>query len=157
MKDQIWNILTILALLGTAVVVLLVFVIYVNPSVGINPLPPDTMIAPDPVTVISLTATRQGLPPTWTPVVTDASGNPVDEPTRRPSVTPIITSTKFKLGTFTITPTRTPTRTQTRTQTLTPTPTYTPTHTKVPTFTPLPTYTIPPTLTQPPTLTPTPF
>ncbi|HPH96223.1 MAG TPA: hypothetical protein PKW33_06600 [Anaerolineaceae bacterium] len=156
MKDLIWNILTILALLGVAAVVLLVMIIYMNPNIGFNPLPPDPLVTPQPVTVIPPTATRQGLPPTWTPVVTDASGNPV-EPTLRPSATPILTTTKFKLGTFTVTPTRTPTRTQTRTQTLTPTPTFTPTHTKVPTFTPLPTYTIPPTLTQPPTLTPTPF
>ncbi len=62
------NILSGIFVAGTVVVVLLFAIIFINPQVGFNPLPPTTMPAlfltwtPSPIPIISL-------PETWTPTV----------------------------------------------------------------------------------------
>jgi hypothetical protein len=77
------NILSGIFVAGTVVVVLLFAIIFINPQVGFNPLPPTTMPAlfltwtPSPTPVISL-------PETWTPTVS---------PTVVPTDTPIPSNT----------------------------------------------------------------
>ena len=77
------NILSGIFVAGTVVVVLLFAIIFVNPQVGFNPLPPTTMPAlfltwtPSPTPIISL-------PETWTPTVS---------PTIVPTDTPIPSNT----------------------------------------------------------------
>lgn len=77
------NILSGIFVAGTVVIVLLFAIIFINPQVGFNPLPPTTMPAlfltwtPSPTPIISL-------PETWTPTVS---------PTIVPTDTPIPSNT----------------------------------------------------------------
>ena len=90
MKLSVWDILTIVVLIATAVVLILVLTIFINPDSGINPFPRPTF--PATIMVPSPTATLWLLPPTWTPT-------PRIEPTRLPSSTPEPTSTPLVLPT----------------------------------------------------------
>jgi len=125
MKISIWDILSVLALFGTFVIILVSSAIFANPNSVFNPFPP--LIGPAQVVLPTATETPRSLPPTWTPM---AGGEvPVEETPRITSTLPP-TSTMFVISTFT------PTATPTDTPTNTPTPTRTPTITKTPTLTP---------------------
>ncbi len=71
----LWNVLTIVVLIGTIIVVGVFLLIYTNPQIALNPFPPPTL---PPVFVVSelnqgtpvSTATRTVFPPTWTPTAT---------------------------------------------------------------------------------------
>lgn len=102
MKLSVWDILTGLTLLGIVCLLGAFGVILVNPSVGFNPLKPAVLATVAPIVLPSATPTEIGLPPTWTPTVDPAQGEPaVGAPTLRPSRTPEPTPTRFVLPTFT--------------------------------------------------------
>lgn len=89
----LWNVLTIVALLGTLVFGILVVLIYTNPYLPLNPFPPPTL----PVLAVlpSGTPTPEGMLP------------PTDTPTFEPSVTITLTGTPSPTPTETLTPTAT--------------------------------------------------
>ncbi len=72
------NILTGILVTGTVVVVLLFAIVFINPQVGFNPLPPTTMPALF-LTWTPSTTPIFSLPETWTPTV-----SPTDAPTFTP-------------------------------------------------------------------------
>ncbi len=97
----IWNVLTILTLLGVIFVFSVFLLIFTNPNSFLNPFKPQPL--PPPVTFPTPTVTpRQILPPTWTPSPTL---KPTDTPTPEPTDTPIPTETPFSLFTPTTTAT----------------------------------------------------
>lgn len=97
----IWNILTIIFLLGTICVAAVFAVILVNPYSGINPFPPPTL--PAALTFPTATPTLSlVLPPTWTPQPTT---EPTATSTPRPSATLPPTETPFSLVTQVVTAT----------------------------------------------------
>jgi len=154
MKISFWDILSILALLGVVLLVILFSTIFINPYSAFNPFKPQTqpalLVMP---TKPTGTNTPFVFPPTWT--ATFASGMPSTTTLGpRSSSTPILTSTRYVLSSFTPSPTPTVTPTQTATPTVTRTVTNTPTATRYPTYTPLPTYTRPATVTPTATTTP---
>jgi hypothetical protein len=93
----IWNILTIVMLLGTVCLCLGFLMIFVNPYSALNPLPPPTklpsLILPSATPTNTPTRTPLiVLPPTWTPKPTDLpteTSTPMPSPTPQPSSTPI--------------------------------------------------------------------
>ena len=118
MKDTFWNLLTGLTMFGVIIALILFLVVFTNPHVFFNPLPPPKV--PELLILPSPTPTQRSVPDVVKP------GNNVVEPTEvpaevtaRPSSTPLPTSTSFVLPTKTITPT--PTATATETPTITPT------------------------------------
>jgi hypothetical protein len=151
MKISFWDILSILALLGACLFLVVVAAIFNNPTMGLNPWPPPAL----PATLFAPTEEPSPfvLPPTWTPtpLLTQTAGGEVAA-----TSTPAITNTLFVVPTFTTTFTPTSTPTHTATPTNTPTPTKTRTWTPPATYTPLPTYTQLPTYTKLPTYTPLP-
>lgn len=64
-KDLLWNVLSILLLLGMLLVTVVFLVIFVNPNSAFNPLPPPSM--PLALVLPTSTPTPKQLPPTWTP------------------------------------------------------------------------------------------
>jgi hypothetical protein len=154
MKISIWDILSVLALLGTFAIILVALTIFSNPNSGFNPFPPPT--APAPIVLPTATATLRSLPPTWT--ATAEGGVSAGGETPRITSTLPPTSTQFVLYTFTPTNTPTVTPTSTSTPTSTPTITRTPTVTRTPSLTPTRTNTLEPTNTSTtaPTFTNTP-
>jgi hypothetical protein len=86
----LWNLLTVLVLVGAVCVVSYFVMIFVNPQSALNPFPPPTL-PPMMVLPTSTPTSIAQLPPTWTP-----------EPTREPTLT------------LTPGPTQTPTRTPTQ-------------------------------------------
>lgn len=64
--DLTWNLMTILALLGILMVIVITLLIYSNPGTGLNPFPPPSL--PAAIDVPTSTPTPRLLPPTWTPV-----------------------------------------------------------------------------------------
>lgn len=141
MRVSIWDVLTILLLLGLLGLVLVFGSIFMDPNSGLNPFPPATEIPS--VFVPTLTLTLRSLPSIGTPTI-ETSATPL---TLQPSSTFGPTQTGFVLPTFTLTPTSTNTPTNTPTRTSTPTVTRTPTVTPTVTNTPIPTSTHTPTLT----------
>lgn len=134
MKISIWDILSIILLIGTVIVALVVIQIFTNPDSGLNPFPPP--ILPTDLVLPSPTNTPLRLPPTWTP--SSSGGEVVPTPTLpsglRSTWTLVPSSTGFIVSTWT--PTVTPTFTPTNTLTPTNTPTHTPvTPTKTPNMT----------------------
>ncbi|GAP18489.1 hypothetical protein [Levilinea saccharolytica] len=97
--DGLWNVLTVLGLLGLAAMLTVAGLIYWNPYVPFNPYPPPTL--PAPLVLPSATPTIPALPPTWTPTVTLTTA-PTDTP-----VPPTPTATLIGMG-----PTATPTATE---------------------------------------------
>jgi hypothetical protein len=90
--DLLWNILTVLALLGTLIVGMIILVIFIKPEMGLNPFPPPTeVVLPGLSLPTPTTTSRIVLPPTWTPAPTQ---EPSSTPTLRPSMTPAPTETK---------------------------------------------------------------
>jgi hypothetical protein len=97
----IWNILTILILLGTICMAGVFALIFVNPYTSINPFPPPTL--PAALTFPTATPTLSlVLPPTWTPEPTSA---PTATSTPRPTATLPPTVTPFSLVTPAVTAT----------------------------------------------------
>ena len=85
----IWNILTILALIGVLCVGMAFLMIYINPQIGINPFPPATEIPT--IALPTFTSTVPPvLDPTWTPTHTP---EPSATSTPRPTNTPLISDT----------------------------------------------------------------
>jgi hypothetical protein len=74
----VWNVLTIVVLLGTGVLIAVFLVIYANPNIPLNPYPPNASLAQ--VSTIdttrldtagpTITLTSTVFPPTWTPTLT---------------------------------------------------------------------------------------
>lgn len=87
MKLSIWDTLSIGVLAIAGIIFIMVLAIFFNPGAPVNPYPPAgyrTEIPPTP------TATLNQLPATWTPA-------PTIEVTKRPTSTPIPTSTPVNL------------------------------------------------------------
>jgi len=99
---QMWDMLSILALIVTAAMVLYFAFIFINPDSSMNPLRPGARGPQLP----TFTPTPLQLEPTWTPSPT-LEMTPTDTP--RPTFTAIATDTPFSL----IPPTRTPKPTST--------------------------------------------
>ena len=100
-KLQVWDILSIGVLLVTACMGLYYLLVFINPNLPINPLPPSRLnLVPTP------TITPIVMPPTWTPSATPYIP-PTDTP--RPTFTPVFTQTPFSL----VPPTKTPKPTST--------------------------------------------
>ena len=116
--NAIWNILTILTLVGICIVGVVGVSIYTNPATAFNPFPPPTL--PASIILPSDTPTPFYMPPTWTPV--GANSNPIEKVATQ---TPLPSATSFVLPTFTPTPTVTPSPTETSTATRTRAPTKT--------------------------------
>lgn len=100
----IWNILTLLTLLGVVAVALIFLAIFINPYSSLNPFPPATLPAVIAFPTPTSTPVRF-LQPTWT-------ASPTSEPTVTltppPSPTSPPTETPFILFTLTPTPEETP-------------------------------------------------
>lgn len=85
----LWNLLTVLALLGTLGIVVLFVLLFTNPYSSLNPFPPPTL--PVALALPSATPTPEGWqPPTETPT---PSPSPTVTPTASPTPSPTITST----------------------------------------------------------------
>ena len=90
----IWNILTVLLLLGVLCLGGYFMMIFINPQSGLNPFPPPTL--PAALQLPTETPTPRGvLPPTWTPEPTNP---PTETPTPRPTATLPPTPTFFSLA-----------------------------------------------------------
>lgn len=89
----VWNILTVLVLIGVLCLGGYSMMIFINPQSGLNPFPPPTL--PVALQFPTETPTPRGiLPPTWTPEPTNP---PTETPTPRPSATLPPTPTFFSL------------------------------------------------------------
>ncbi len=86
----LWNILTVLALIGVCGVGGLFFYLFTNPYASINPFPPPTDIPTATASITPSPTAAKILPPTWTPTVPP---EPTATETPRPSSTPYITDT----------------------------------------------------------------
>jgi len=107
MKTSIWNILSLLLILGIVIIAGITFMLLADPASPLNPYPLPTM--PPSIFIPSATETPLRLPPTWTP--TGGVPQVGAEPTRRPTSTIIPTNTLFVLPSFTPLP-RIPTNTR---------------------------------------------
>ena len=126
---SIWDVFSILSLVGLCGVGIILILIFANPVSALNPFPPPTL--PALIVLPSHTPTPLGMPPTWTPV-----GNKMNSIERVATQTPVPSATIYVLPSFTPTFTFTPSPTETEV----PTETDVPTNTKVPkTSTPRPT------------------
>jgi len=96
-SGRIWDILTILTLVGVLILACLFLFIFLNPQSGLNPFPPQV----EPTLYVPPTPTPTGrvLPPTWTP---SPSPEPSATYTQGPTATPLVTDTPVS-GTATIT------------------------------------------------------
>lgn len=106
LANLIFNLLTIIVLATTVCLAGVVVVVYINPTIPINPFPPPTL--PPLLELPTLTPTpRNLLPPTWTPTVTP---EPTSTLTPSPTPSPTLTATPESLQlTETITATVAPT------------------------------------------------
>ncbi len=92
---MMWDIASLLFVLGGLGIGLMALIIFINPYVGFNPLPPPT-----PVPVFQTptpTITPRMLPPTWTPTpkptfTPTITPRPLDFATNTPLVQPVVTS-----------------------------------------------------------------
>jgi len=88
MKISIWDILSVLVLIGAVIVIAIVASIFANPISSLNPFPPATL--PPTIMIPTSTPTQVRLPSTWTPA-------PVISATPRPTSTPFPTATSFRI------------------------------------------------------------
>jgi hypothetical protein len=116
MKMSIWNLLTILLLIGTFGMVVVFGAVFILPNqllpVGMRPISvPPTLVMP------TATETPFQFPPTWTKV----PPIPTETNTPLPTATPTLTNTPLPTNTIYVTPstTLTPSKTQTFTRTAT--------------------------------------
>ncbi len=102
-RDSLWNILTLVMLLGTLCACGYFFILFRDPYSQLNFFPPD----PPTASPIPPTLTFIAFPATWTPTVTI---QPSPSDTRRPTITLEPSNTAFSLATPTSehTPTITP-------------------------------------------------
>lgn len=84
MKMSVWDILSVLVLIGAVIVAAVVGTIFMNPYSSVNPFPPPTLVPT--IDIPTSTPTPVRLPATWTPV-------PVLTETPRPTGTPFPTAT----------------------------------------------------------------
>jgi hypothetical protein len=129
----LWNIATLLVLVGTLALGVLFLDIFISPTPSLNPFPPPP--TPTLLQFPTATITPLSLPATWTPSPTVP---PSETPTPRPTYTLEPSFTPFFLTPQKNTPTQTEIPTITPTATLTPTPTTT-TTLATPTTSPSPT------------------
>jgi len=88
----VWNILTILVLLGVVAIALIFLAVFLNPSSGLNPFPPATLPAILEFPTATVTPVRF-LQSTWTPSPTlepTATYTPQPTPTSPPTETPFV-------------------------------------------------------------------
>lgn len=123
MRNGLWDILTVLAVLAAVVVVLAFGFIFLNPDSFLNPLSPPEI--PTQLMLPTATATLKQLPQINTPVEIAFTATNTITDTPKPSSTPLPTNTQFVLPSPTIT--NTPTRTTVPTSTATTTPSASPT------------------------------
>ena len=125
----LWNVATILVLIGILALGFLFLDIFINPVSNLNPFPPPP--SPTLLQFPTATITPLHLPATWTPSPTI---QPSETPTPRPTYTLEPTFTPFYLTPLRGTPTQTeiPTITFTPTQTEVVTPTTSPSPTGMP-------------------------
>lgn len=109
-RTKIWNILTIVVLIGVLCTGGYFLSILINPASALNPFPPQAL--PTALEFFTPTATIPLQPATWTPSPTIP---PTVTRTGAPTWTPIPSNTPFFLSTGTSrwTPTRTPTASRT--------------------------------------------
>lgn len=91
----LWNLLTILILLGVACIACASLMIFSNPYLGLNPFPPPTEIPPEVATALAggTPTSTAAFPPTWTPTNSPeptATFTPMPTPTIADTPTPII-------------------------------------------------------------------
>ena len=161
MKTSLWDLLSIVALLGIVILVIIFMTIFTDPYSAVNPFPPPTQPAAlaTPTNPPTITPTQFVFPATWTQTL---SLDQTLTPGYYLTSTLIPSGTLYVLSSFTpsVTPSNTPTATltptPTRTETTTPTQTKYPTDTLYPTYTKLPTSTRTATSTATPTSTRTP-
>ncbi len=115
MRSSAWNVFTYGALLLWIALIVILLIIFIDPSSALNPFPPATL--PAGVVIPSATATFRQLPPTWTPTMREDVIMPTF--TSAPTATGFVLPTLTGTATYTSTPTKTPT--VTRTPTITPT------------------------------------
>jgi hypothetical protein len=87
MKLKIWDILSIIVLLGTVIVVIVVLTIFGNPTSSINPFPPPTL--PATIDIPTTTQTTVRMPSTWTPTPW-VTATPHFTSTPFPTSTPVV-------------------------------------------------------------------
>lgn len=100
----VWNVLTVVMLVGVFCVGVVFLTIMINPQAGLNPYPPATLLP----TIAYPTATvtpRFEVQPSWTPTEV---GEPTATSTPKPTSTPILSETPFGWPTSTPGPSETP-------------------------------------------------
>lgn len=106
-RSKFWNVLSILGLVGMALVIGYTVLTYSNPYHEFNPYPPPTqpaaIVLPTEVPTATDTPTPPALPPTWTPT---ASITPIPSETPLPSATAALATPlgEESLATETLTP-----------------------------------------------------
>jgi hypothetical protein len=123
-RDTFYNFIAIVMLGFTALAVIVIVLIFLNPNAAFNPFPPGEVVGggelPTPFQIPTSTPTPAlpTLPPSWTPSPTSTIGPSITpSPSQTPTSTPTVTSTKVFTPTGTITetpigpaPTLTPTQ-----------------------------------------------
>lgn len=94
MKPSIFDVLSVLLLIGLVFIGLIALAIFVNPQVTFNPFPPPQL--PGSIFVPTSTTSPNRLPPTWTPTPNQETVQAA-LPTLLPSSTPLPTNTPFIL------------------------------------------------------------
>lgn len=90
-RGLVWNILTVLVLLGVVCVAGYILMVFANPRSSLNPFPP--IVLPTEAVLPTATPTKIQLPPTWTPT---AEMSPTMTPTatpKPPEETPLLPGT----------------------------------------------------------------
>lgn len=105
MKSFIWNLLTVLVLLGVIVESIFFLAVYTNPYSSLNPFPPpsiSTVTIPATATATATeTTTPFVFPSTWTPTLVDSTAMSVGTSVLVSSSTPKPSDTTFVLPSFT--------------------------------------------------------
>lgn len=92
-----FQIATLVVIVGIVLVIMAYALVFINPQIAFNPFKP----------ALPPTATKAGLPPTWTPTPTNTPTNtptftrtftptPTDTPTNTPTNTPLATATRTR-------------------------------------------------------------
>lgn len=103
----IWNLLTVLVVIGAVCLLSYFLMIFINPQSSLNLYPPPTLPALLEQIPTATPTTFNELPATWTPTVTSL---PTETNTPGPTNTATVTPTLFVLPSPTITPTPTATK-----------------------------------------------
>jgi hypothetical protein len=102
-QSALWNVLTILMLVGTLAIAVIFLLIYSNPYSALNPFPPPTL--PAVVLMPTNTPTPEGMLPATNTPLPEPSATPsqIASPSLLPSDTPLPTTT-FALPGITVSP-----------------------------------------------------